>query len=138
MVGLTLWWHPSGQGVLPHCPEREHRLRVNDCAALGGLLCDLLTGARWRWLVRALDARPYCSAHHALTGDGAVDAALSAVLNRAWRGDDGGAPLVANDGRGDQDVYDDPRELLADAAAALGIPLTPEAADGAGAGTPKS
>src|SRR5687768_13618659 len=52
--------------------------------------------------------------------------AWSGVLNRAWRGDDGCAPLVANDGRGAQDVFDDALELLADAAAALGLALPAE------------
>jgi hypothetical protein len=42
------------------------------------------------------------------------------VLNRAWRGDACGAlALVAGGG----DTYDDPLELLADVAAALGLPL---------------
>jgi hypothetical protein len=115
----ALWGHPTSAGFWPYHPERERRLRLDDCAMLAGLLCVLVSGKRWRWFFRALDTRPYCSAHYALTGDRDVDKQLSAVLNRAWRGDAGGALLVANDGRGDQSVYEDALELLTDVTNAL-------------------
>jgi hypothetical protein len=50
---------------------------------------------------------------------------VAGQLQRAWvsssvRGDAGGAPVLANAGRGDWSVYDDARELLADVEALLG------------------
>jgi predicted phage terminase large subunit-like protein len=65
--------------------------------------------------------RPYCSAHYALTGDRDADQVLSVVVNRAWRGDAGGAPLLANGGRGDATTYESPRALLADVCSALAV-----------------
>jgi hypothetical protein len=120
------WGHPTSAGFYPHDPERERRHRMDDCAMLGGLLCALLTGRRWGWFARAIEARPCCSAAYALTGRKPADAALSVVLNRCWRGDAGGAPLLANGGREDQTVYDDALALLADVASVLESPLPPE------------
>jgi hypothetical protein len=113
--------HPTRTGFYGYDVERERRLRLQDCASLGGLLCDLLTGKRWEWFFRALNKKPYCSAHLPVTGDRDVDEQLSGILNRAWRGDAGGALLAANDGRGEQSVYDEPIELLRDVEAALGL-----------------
>jgi len=109
-----LW---TGTGVLPYDPDREHRLKLDDCAMLGGLLVQMLTGKRWGWFFRALNKRPYCSAVYPLTGDRVADRRLSAIVNRCWRGDAGGAPLLANGERGEQSTYADPLELLADVAA---------------------
>jgi hypothetical protein len=50
-------------------------------------------------------------------GGGAVAAGVGFVLGA---GDAGGAPVLANVGRGDWSVYDDARELLAAVAALLG------------------
>ncbi len=86
---------------------------------LGGLLCDLLALNRWQVFYQALKSRPLCSGRYNLTGDRRRDEALSAVLNRCWRGDAGGALVVANQGQGEQTVYSDPRELLADVQLAM-------------------
>lgn len=81
---------------------------------LGGLLCDLLGVNRWAVFHQAIKSKPICSGRYNLTGDRRRDERLSGILNRAWRGDAGGALLVANGGRGEQGTYDDARELLAD------------------------
>jgi hypothetical protein len=109
--GFGQW---TGSGLLPYDAEREHRLKLDDCAMLGGLLVEMLTGKRWQWFFRALNKRPYCSATYPLTGESEYDKRLSIFVNRCWRGDAGGAPLLANGERGDQTVYADPRELLGD------------------------
>lgn len=112
--------HWTGTGVLPYDPEREHRLKLDDCAMLGGLLVEMLTGKRWEWFFRALNARPYCSAKYPLTDDRALNARLSAIVNRCWRGDAGGAPVLANADRGEQSTYSNALELLEDVVACLG------------------
>lgn len=94
--------------------DREHRLRQDDCSMLGGLLCDLLGVNRWQVFYQALRSKPLCSGRYHLTGDRRRDERLSAILNSCWRGDAGGALLVASGGRGEQTTYDDPLELLAD------------------------
>jgi hypothetical protein len=109
---------------LPH--DSEYRLKLDDCAMLGGLLVEMLTGKRWEWFFRALNKRPYCSAVYSLTGDSARDRCLSAIVNRAWRGDAGGAPLLANGERGAQTVYADALELLTDVQAALVVRSSPK------------
>lgn len=117
---LQQFGHWTTTGVLPYDDALEHRLRLDDCAMLGGLLVEMLTGGkRWEWFFRALNKRPYCSATYPLTSDRETDRALSPVVNRAWRGDAGGAPLMANAGRGDRSVYADPLELLADVTTTL-------------------
>jgi hypothetical protein len=116
---VGLW---QGTGLLPYDPEREHRLKLDDCAMLAGLLVEMLTGKRWEWFFRALNKRPYCSAVYPLTGDRDRNERLSTILNRCWRGDAGGAPLLANGDRGDQSVYDDALELLSDVEAVCGGP----------------
>lgn len=119
---MTLSWmsHPTSFGLLSSDPERERRLTMDDCAMLGGLLCDLVGGRRWNCFSRALKSRPYCSASYSLTGNRKIDRALSAILNRCWRGEAGGAPLLANGSQGEQTVYTDPRELRADVQRVLG------------------
>ena len=72
--------HWSAAGWLPYDQEREHRLRLDDCAMLGGLLVEMLTGKRWEWFFRALNAHPYCSATYPLTGD--PRARCAALLDR--------------------------------------------------------
>jgi hypothetical protein len=119
MLERQFWGHPTTSLYLEHDAERERRLRLEDCSVLAGLLVDLLTGKRWEWFFRALNKQPHCSAHYAFTGDRDLDDRLSGVVNRAWRGDAGGALLVANNGRGEQTVYDNARELLADVEATL-------------------
>jgi hypothetical protein len=109
------WRHPTATGVLPHNPEHEHRLSINDCSMLAGLLVDILApGHRWDLFYQALKGRPLCSATYTITGHKQRDRALSGILNRAWRGDEGGAPLLANQGRGEQTTYTDPLKLLHD------------------------
>jgi hypothetical protein len=46
--------HWTASGLLPYDPEREHRLALDDCSMLGGLLVEMLTGRRWDWFFRAL------------------------------------------------------------------------------------
>jgi len=109
------WKHPTATAILPYNPEREHRLAVNDCSMLAGLLVDILSpGHRWGLFLQALKSQPLCAATYTITGHRQRDRALSSIINRAWRGDEGGAPLYANQGRGEQSVYDDPLELLRD------------------------
>ena len=87
---------------------------------LGGLFCDLLGLNRWAVFLQAIAGRPVCGGHYALMGNPRKDRALSRVLNRAWRGDAGGALALAGSGG---DTYDDPLELLEDVADALRLPL---------------
>jgi hypothetical protein len=119
LLGAYVGSNPSRTGFWPYDPVWEARLRMDDCSMLGGLLCSMLTGKRWEWFFRALNKRPYCSARYSFTGDRDVDERLSAVVNRAWRGDAGGALLVANAGRGEQTSYEDALELLQDVTKAL-------------------
>jgi len=113
MLEDRYWRHPTAAAILPYNTEREHRLRVDDCAMLAGLLVDILSpGHRWGLFHQALKSRPLCSATYTITGHRQRDKALSAIINRAWRGDEGGAPLLANQGKGEQSVYNDPLELL--------------------------
>jgi hypothetical protein len=115
MIEHSLWRHPTCAGILPYNMEREQRLRVDDCSALAGLLVDILApGHRWDLFHQALKGRPLCSAAYTITGHKQRDKALSAIINRAWRGDEGGAPLLASQGKGEQSVYEDPLELLRD------------------------
>jgi hypothetical protein len=111
--------HWGGSGLLPYDAEREHRLKLDDLSMLGGLLVEMLTGKRWEWFFRALNKRPYCSAVYPLTGERSAREQVSAIVNRCWRGDAGGAPLMANGERGEQTVYDDPLELLEDVRAII-------------------
>lgn len=115
ILSRVVWGHPASVTAFPLNPEREHRLSVDDCSALAGLLVDLMApGRRYRVFSQAISGRPYCSAHYRITGAWGTDHQLSNILNRAWRGDEGGAPLLANQGKGEQSVYDDPLELLHD------------------------
>jgi hypothetical protein len=82
---------------------------------LAGLLCDLLGANRWESFHRFLAAESPCAGRYDLTGDAAVDDRRSVVLDRAWRGDGGGALALAAGGH----AYDDPLELLADTRSAL-------------------
>jgi hypothetical protein len=107
------WRHSTAAGVLPYNLQRERRLSINDCSMLVGLLVDVLApGHRWDLFYQALKSWPLCSATYTITGHKQRDRALSGILNRAWRGDEGGAPLLANRGRGEQTTYTDPLELL--------------------------
>lgn len=117
--GAGPWQTFGSTGYFAADVDRERRLRMNDCAMLAGLLCDLLSADRWAMYTRALSKQPYCCAHYPITNDRATDTQLSEVLNRAWRGDGGAAVLLANDGRGAQTTYDNPLELLADTQLAL-------------------
>lgn len=108
-----LWGHPTSSGFWPYNPERERRLRLDDCAMLSGLLTILLSGARWRHFYRALRP-PYCTAIYM------GNEALSRVLNRCWLGDAGGALAVAA-GQDWDAGYDDVMVLLADVEDALAV-----------------
>jgi hypothetical protein len=110
------FWSHRTNGFWPHQPELEERLRLDDCATLGGLLCQLLVGTRFDHFLKALEV-PLCSATYTLTGDEDVDRGLSQVLNRAWLGDGGGALAVA---AARQDGYTNPHALLGDVQAVLG------------------
>lgn len=114
------WTGRRSPGFAAHSPDRERRLRQDDCAMLGGLLCDLLGVNRWATFHQALTDRPLCSGRYRLTGHRRTDDQLSAILNTCWRGDAGGAVLLANGGQGDQTTYADALALLDDVAAVLG------------------
>jgi len=111
-------WENDREGFLfPRDPEREYRLKLDDCSMLAGLLCDLLGLNRWQVFYQAIGHKPYCNGTYMLTGHRGRDRALSKVINRAWLGDAGGALAVAN---GVQvQGYADPRELLRDVSDAL-------------------
>lgn len=118
----TPWGRWAGErtaGWAWHTEERELRLRLDDCAMLGGLLVELIGGHKWETFHRALTKAPYCSGRYRLTGRKDVDERLSTILNRCWRGDAGGAILRANGSRGEQTVYADAVALLADVQDAL-------------------
>ncbi len=70
--------------------------------------------------VLALNKRPYCTARLPIIGDPVIDDELSQIINRAFVGDCGGAPYVANQGEGPQVPYLNPLELLADVRRVLG------------------
>jgi hypothetical protein len=111
-------WHgliPAG--VFQRDAGRMRRLRLDDCAGLAGLLCDLLGLDRWAVFLQGLSTRPVCSRRYVLTGHHRRDRQLSRVINRAWLGDAGGA-LATDAGRDWTSGYDDARELLADVQAA--------------------
>ncbi|HLZ09952.1 MAG TPA: hypothetical protein VKT80_15290, partial [Chloroflexota bacterium] len=110
---------PFKAGVGLRDPDCERRLRQDDLARLGGLLVDVLGGRRWDYFYRAIVRQPYCSARYRLTGDPLVDVELTAILNRCWRGDAGGAPALANGYNTDQSSYDNPRDLLSDVESAF-------------------
>jgi hypothetical protein len=109
------WAEPNSAGVFPYHEERERRLRMDQCSMLGGLLVDLLApGTLWEHFHRALTKRPYAGSVYPITGDRGLDERLSKAINRAWRGEAGGGILAANAGQGEQSMYSDPLELLAD------------------------
>jgi hypothetical protein len=93
----ALWSHrTNGFWPKPVGGNVEDRLRRDDCATLGGLLAQLLSGTRFDHFLEAL--RPsLCTATYQLTGEPSVDRRLSDVINRAWLGDAGGALGVAAD-----------------------------------------
>jgi hypothetical protein len=119
LLGHHLLDVPFKAGVGLRDPGLEGRLRQDDCAVLGGLLVDLLGGRRWDCFYRAIGREPYCSADYRFTRDVATDEQLSVIVNRCWRGDAGGAPLLANGHGSDQSTYDNPLDLLRDVEAAF-------------------
>jgi hypothetical protein len=119
LIDAGPWYAEGTGGFTGRDGDREHRLRQDDCAMLGGLLVDLLGLNRWAVFLQAVTTRPLCSGRYDLTGNPKKDRALSRVLNRAWRGDAGGALALA---AGGGDAYDDALELRADVADALRLP----------------
>ena len=109
------WETPNAGGISGVVDlDRDRRLRVDECAMLGGLLCDLLGVNRWAISDGALASQPILSGSYALTGHRKRDAALSAILNRAWAGDAGGALGWARGTRRPLEGYDDALTLLKD------------------------
>src|SRR5262249_11344749 len=107
------WTGPRAGGLCACTATRARRLARDDCARLGGLLCDLIGVDRWEVSARAIarDLR----GRYDLTGHTRRDGRLSAILNRAWAGDAGGALARVAGRRGG---YTNPRKLLADVVAA--------------------
>ena len=117
----SFWGHWTCAGFWPRDPELEDRLRREDCAALGGLLCQLLTGSRFDHFRQALSG-PLCSATYRLSGSEEIDRRLSQILNRAWLGDGGGAlELLAKRSRRRDRAYSDSLALLADVSSVVGV-----------------
>ena len=107
------WYAHATLGLVARDPERERRMRLDDCSMLGGLLCDVLGRDKWELFDRALHAEPICSGRYVLTGNHKVDRRLSRIVNRCWLGDAGGVLSVAA-GQSWTSGYSDALQLLAD------------------------